>query len=167
MPANRTPFPDPPALPARNASLCGGQARLVCSCGEACLLCCGLCSCCYWQEHRSRRRFAGHRDQVLERDGRRCCGCGSLNKLAVHHRLPGVHQPRFLITLCAACHARIHRLRAMRRGLRTGAPSPLGGAASPRSSCSSFGRLPYELCGCHSTTQCGHPASAARGLRQY
>jgi hypothetical protein len=32
----------------------------------------------------------------------------------VHHRHPGIHHRRRLITLCAACHARIHRLGALR-----------------------------------------------------
>ena len=61
----------------------------------------------------SRRNFAGQRDAVLARDGRRCQACGSNSKLAVHHRRQGVHQPRHLITLCAACHARVHRLGAV------------------------------------------------------
>jgi hypothetical protein len=32
----------------------------------------------------------------------------------VHHRKPGLHDPEWLITACAACHARIHRLLAVR-----------------------------------------------------
>jgi hypothetical protein len=28
----------------------------------------------------------------------------------VHHRRKGVHDPQWLVTLCAACHARVHRL---------------------------------------------------------
>jgi hypothetical protein len=40
-----------------------------------------------------------HREAVLDRDGRRCRACGSESKLAVHHRRPGIHQRRFLITL--------------------------------------------------------------------
>jgi hypothetical protein len=39
----------------------------------------------------------------------------SERKLGVHRRRTGVHQRRLLITLCAACHARVHRLRALRR----------------------------------------------------
>ena len=31
-----------------------------------------------------------------------------------HHRRPGVHEPEWLVTLCASCHARIHRLQAIR-----------------------------------------------------
>ena len=114
MPADRTPLPDPPALPAGSSFLRGGQARLFCPCGSLWLFCCGLCSRCYWRDRHSRRRFAGHREQVLDRDGRHCRACGSERRIAVHHRRPGVHHPRFLITLCARCHARIHRLRALR-----------------------------------------------------
>jgi hypothetical protein len=39
----------------------------------------------------------------------------------VHHRKPGVHQRELLVTVCAACHARLHRLAAMRRWI----PEPL------------------------------------------
>lgn len=39
----------------------------------------------------------------------------------VHHRRPGVHDPAWLVTICPACHAVIHRLRANRRWL----PDPL------------------------------------------
>jgi 5-methylcytosine-specific restriction endonuclease McrA len=78
----------------------------------------GSCVRCYARQAHSRRRFAGHRDAVLDRDGRRCRACGSDRKLVVHHRRPGIHQRRLLITLCAACHARVHRLRAMRRWLK-------------------------------------------------
>lgn len=93
------------------------QARLFCPCGSLQLFCSGLCRACYARQAHSRIRFAGHREAVLERDGRRCRACGSQNKLAVHHRRPGIHRRRFLITLCAACHARVHRLGAMRRWL--------------------------------------------------
>jgi hypothetical protein len=35
----------------------------------------------------------------------------------VHHRKPGLHDPEWLVSLCAACHARIHRLLALRAWL--------------------------------------------------
>jgi hypothetical protein len=37
-----------------------------------------------------------------------------VTNLAVHHRRIGIHQPRLLITFCAACHARVHRIAALR-----------------------------------------------------
>ena len=57
---------------------------------------------CYWRHAHSRRRFAGHREAVF---GPRPPPLPRLwvgAELAVHHRRPGIHQPRFLITLCAA-----------------------------------------------------------------
>jgi hypothetical protein len=39
----------------------------------------------------------------------------------VHHRKPGLHDPRRLVAVCAACHARLHRSRALRRWV----PEPL------------------------------------------
>jgi hypothetical protein len=48
---------------------------------------------------------------VLERDRYRCASCGAEDaKLHVHHRQPGVSEPGLLITVCSACHARLHRL---------------------------------------------------------
>jgi hypothetical protein len=107
-----------PGLPSSSlmpASPAGRQARLFCSCGSDRIFCSGLCPTCYRRQAHSRLRFAGHREAVLERDGRRCRVCGAARQLAVHHRRPGVHRRRLLITLCAACHARVHRLGALRR----------------------------------------------------
>ena len=115
--ADKSPLSGLPLLPSRRSWLRARQARLFCSCGETRLLCSGLCRTCYGRQAHSRLRFAGHRLEVLARDAGRCQGCGSDRKLAVHHRRPGVHDPRLLITLCAACHARVHRLRAMRHWL--------------------------------------------------
>jgi 5-methylcytosine-specific restriction endonuclease McrA len=51
--------------------------------------------------------------QVLERDGWRCQACGSMQHLQVHHLKPRSHSgsdvEHNLITLCAECHARMHR----------------------------------------------------------
>ena len=59
----------------------------------------------------SRDYFAGNRESVLERDHFRCQSCGAGNSpLHVHHRRPGVSEPGLLITVCSACHARLHRL---------------------------------------------------------
>jgi hypothetical protein len=80
-----------------------------------------FCPPCYGQARRSARFFAGQRETVLARDGRRCQACGAGNQRVVHHRRPGVHDPAWLVTICPACHAVIHRLQAKRRWL----PAPL------------------------------------------
>ena len=52
------------------------------------------------------------RQQILRRDGWRCHGCGAMSNLEVHHRKfrshSGSDAEDNLITLCAACHARVH-----------------------------------------------------------
>ena len=51
--------------------------------------------------------------QVLERDRWRCQTCGSVQQLQVHHLKFRSHSggdaEQNLITLCAECHARMHR----------------------------------------------------------
>jgi 5-methylcytosine-specific restriction endonuclease McrA len=51
--------------------------------------------------------------RVLERDGWRCQVCGSMQNLQVHHlkfrSQSGGDEEQNLITLCAECHARMHR----------------------------------------------------------
>ena len=51
--------------------------------------------------------------QVLERDGWRCQVCGSMQHLQVHHlkfrSQAGSDVEQNLITLCADCHAHMHR----------------------------------------------------------
>jgi hypothetical protein len=77
----------------------------------------GLCLPCYRASLHSRSRFNGHRDAVLDRDGRacRCCEASPAgSRLRVHHCTPGLHDPSRLVTLCAACHARVHRLGSLR-----------------------------------------------------
>jgi 5-methylcytosine-specific restriction endonuclease McrA len=55
------------------------------------------------------------RRQVLARDRHRCQspGCPHTRFLEIHHKIPraqgGSHDPENLITLCSACHARVHR----------------------------------------------------------
>ena len=52
------------------------------------------------------------RKQVLRRDGWRCQGCGTRSNLEVHHKefrsQGGDDSEQNLITLCAACHSRVH-----------------------------------------------------------
>jgi 5-methylcytosine-specific restriction endonuclease McrA len=53
------------------------------------------------------------RQQILCRDGWRCQSCGTMSNLEVHHREfrshSGTDTEENLITLCAACHSRLHR----------------------------------------------------------
>jgi len=52
------------------------------------------------------------RQQILRRDGWRCQSCGTMTNLEAHHRefrsQSGPDSEENLITLCAACHARVH-----------------------------------------------------------
>lgn len=49
---------------------------------------------------------------VLSRDNHRCTECGESQNLEVHHvvprRLGGPDEPSNLVTLCSACHFRLH-----------------------------------------------------------
>jgi 5-methylcytosine-specific restriction endonuclease McrA len=53
------------------------------------------------------------RNQVLRRDRWRCQSCGTMSNLEVHHQefrsQSGDDSEQNLITLCAACHAAVHR----------------------------------------------------------
>jgi len=53
------------------------------------------------------------RQQILRRDNWRCQSCGAMMNLEVHHREfrshSGADSEDNLITLCTACHARVHR----------------------------------------------------------
>jgi len=52
------------------------------------------------------------RQQILRRDGWRCQSCGTMSNLEVHHREfrshSGADSEENLITLCTACHPRVH-----------------------------------------------------------
>lgn len=86
----------------------------VCPCGRNLTWVGGLCRACYRAAVHSRRHFGGLRQEILDRDGCLCRACGSAGRLHVHHRRPGVNDRELLITVCAGCHARIHRLVALR-----------------------------------------------------
>lgn len=90
------------------------QRQLFCPCGRGSPLIAGLCRSCYRSAAHSRQRFNGLRGEVLERDGHQCRACGSATRLHVHHRKPGVNDRQWLITVCAGCHARLHRLAVLR-----------------------------------------------------
>lgn len=84
------------------------------SCGGSSILARGLCRACYDRHRHSQQYFGGHRESVLARD--RCCqtclteqGRITQSDCLVHHRQPGANRPALHITLCRACHARVHR----------------------------------------------------------
>ena len=94
------------------------QTALLCGCGTtlnahngqqaACALSCVRC---LRRARLSRENFAGLRELVLRRDDWQCQVCGEVDaaQLVVHHRRPGDHRLTHLITLCRACHVRVHR----------------------------------------------------------
>ena len=94
------------------------QLPLCCPCGSPDLYRRGLCEICYNRGRRSRARFGGGRERVLARDRYLCRVCRAYAPLVVHHRRPrrkNANRPSSLITLCRACHARLHRLRTIDR----------------------------------------------------
>ena len=93
----------------------GSQRSLFCSCGQATPAVAGLCMTCYRRRRYSALFFGGKRDSALDRDGRACRACHARHYLNVHHRRPGDHNQ--LVTLCAGCHARVHRTRLLGRWL--------------------------------------------------
>lgn len=62
------------------------------------------------------------RAQILKRDQNKCCNCGSITRLQVHHRqyhknkrtgihiAPWQYANHLLITLCNTCHTSGHQL---------------------------------------------------------
>ena len=63
-----------------------------CDCGRP-IQKAGLCLPCYNQRWYSLKRFGGHRERVLERDGHACRVCGDQEWVIVHHRAH-VEDPR-------------------------------------------------------------------------
>ncbi len=90
------------------------ESSLLCPCRKDLATIAGLCRRCYRRAANSRFRFGGLREEILERDGRTCRACGADHRLHVHHRRPGINDRELLITVCAGCHARLHRLAAIR-----------------------------------------------------
>lgn len=97
------------------------QRAFHCPCGREQLLAQGLCATCYTLKRQDLDYFGGNREIVLARDGYRCAvpGCTSLKRgkrsIAVHHRVPGNNDPKRLLSLCLACHAKITRTQVVRR----------------------------------------------------
>lgn len=107
-------FPAAPAGAGKSGTRFRSRQRsLFCPCGEAMPAIAGFCSSCHRRERRSRAYFGGNRERALESDAWQCRVCGEADPLHVHHRRAGDHQT--LITLCAACHARVHRTVSLRR----------------------------------------------------
>ncbi len=97
------------------------QRSICCPCGNDKVLALGLCATCYTLKRQDEEYFGGQREAVLTRDGNRCAvpGCTTLKKgkrsIAVHHRKPGNNDPKLMITLCLACHAKVTRTQVPRR----------------------------------------------------
>src|SRR4051794_7023199 len=53
------------------------QVAMHCRCGNPKILARGLCSTCYTLKRQDAEYFGGLREQVLQRDGYRCRGCGA------------------------------------------------------------------------------------------
>jgi hypothetical protein len=96
---------------------------MFCACGSLAVVAKGMCAPCLARQQRDRECFDGKREQVLERDLWTCQGCGYRpldelrDYLVVHHRVPGVSKLHLMISLCPACHAIVHRLKALRTWL--------------------------------------------------
>jgi 5-methylcytosine-specific restriction endonuclease McrA len=64
------------------------------------------------------------RQQVLRRDNWRCQSCGTMSNLEVHHQQlrshSGADAEENLITLCTACHGKMHgrNVKSCHRSLR-------------------------------------------------
>jgi len=71
--------------------------------------------------YRNLRSFGGIKKDILTRDGNKCCGCGSIKRIGIHHMdSTGIKDANKettkyvnnsidnLITLCNSCHRRLH-----------------------------------------------------------
>jgi 5-methylcytosine-specific restriction endonuclease McrA len=63
----------------------------------------------------NQRRWKTLARAIKERDGNACRGCGSTERLQVHHLRPGSNHPHDLITVCPRCHSGVHSLDAVAR----------------------------------------------------
>ena len=98
------------------------RVLFCCRCGESRLYAARKCLPCYSRDKRNERHYAGLREEVLKRDGYRCCTCRFTPSaeeenrlLVVHHCQPGVSELHRMLTLCAACHARVERTKFLKR----------------------------------------------------
>jgi hypothetical protein len=76
-----------------------------------------MCATCYSLRRQDEEHFGGLRERVLEGDGYRCRVCDApgtgKRSVIVHHRVPGRSELKLMISLCPACHARVHRTNAV------------------------------------------------------
>ena len=95
------------------------QRSMHCQCGRTRVLAHGMCAVCYTLRRQDEVYFGGLREKVLERDGYRCRVCDASGRdkrsIIVHHRVPGKSLLHLMISLCPACHAKIHRTKAVVR----------------------------------------------------
>ena len=93
------------------------QRAMYCRCGTSRLRARGLCAVCYVLRQQDQRYFGGLREKVLERDGYRCRVCDASGRdkrsITVHHRVPGRSLLHLMISLCPACHNKVHRTKAV------------------------------------------------------
>lgn len=70
-----------------------------------------------WENYRDKTRYGGNKTRVFERDNNKCCDCGSVRGLTIHHK-DGKNifnsnevnnEMDNLVTLCRSCHQRFHR----------------------------------------------------------
>ena len=76
-----------------------------------------MCATCYTLRRQDEEHFGRLREVVLERDGYSCRVCGASRRdkrsITVHHRKPGRSVLHLMISLCPACHAKVHRAKAV------------------------------------------------------
>ncbi len=93
------------------------QRALYCRCGREKIRANGHCATCYVLRRHDVSYFGGLREAVLNRDGHGCRVCGASGRdkgsIVVHHRVPGRSALRTMISLCPACHAKVHRTKAV------------------------------------------------------
>ena len=98
------------------------QRSICCSCGNDKVLALVLCATYYMLKRQDKEYFGGQREAVLVRDGNRCAvpDYTTLKRvkrsIAVQHRKPSTSDPKLMITLCLACHAKVTRTHYLRRG---------------------------------------------------
>ena len=95
----------------------GSQRAFYCRCGREKIVANGHCGTCYTLRRHDKKHFDGLRERVIERDSNSCRGCGASGRdkrsIVVHHRQPGRSRLDLMISLCPACHAKIHRTKAI------------------------------------------------------